>query len=335
MEAKDSLPPPPALTGRKRWGWVPGVVVLAAFLVFVLARYAEEEKLAQLFLEARPAWLLAALGLQACTYLCAATLWRRVLKRTGIHAPLLSLARLSLMKLSFDQIFPSAGIGGSLVVARGLRRQGASVGAATASVLVTNLCLYASQAIALGVSLVFLGLKHELNPLVKWLATAFSVLFAIVPLSILWLTRRQGWRPPRWTRHVPGLEPLLLAISAVPPGLLRNPRLLAEGTLLSFSILLLDAATLDATLRALGHVAPLSTVLIAFMVASLAETVSIIPGGVGTYEAACVGMLNLLGVPLEAALAGTLLLRGFTLWLPLPIGLYLLRWSSADEKHRA
>jgi uncharacterized membrane protein YbhN (UPF0104 family) len=64
------------------------------------------------------------------------------------------------------------------------------------------------------------------------------------------------------------------------------------------------------------------------MLASVAETVSLIPGGVGTFDAACVGLLNFLEVPLETALAGTLLLRGFTLWLPLLPGLYLLRWST-------
>jgi uncharacterized membrane protein YbhN (UPF0104 family) len=332
LDVKDAPAPLLALPGRKRWGWVPGVLLL---IVFVTVRYTEEKKLAQLFLQARPAWLFVAAGFQVCTYLCAAMLWRRVLLRTGIHAPLLALARLSVMKLAFDQIFPSAGLGGSLVVARGLLRQGASTGAATASVLITNLCLYAAQALTLGASLFFLWSRQELNALVQWLATAFSILLAIVPLTILWLTRRQGWSPPRWTRRVPGLEPLLGAISQVPPQLLRNPRLLAEGTLLSLSIFLLDAATLDATLRALGHSPALSTVLVSFMMASVAETVSLIPGGVGTFEAACVGLLNLLGVPLESALAGTLLLRGFTLWLPLLPGLSLLRWSASSEKPHA
>jgi uncharacterized membrane protein YbhN (UPF0104 family) len=217
-------------------------------------------------------------------------------------------------------------------VARGLRRQGASPGAAAASVLVTNLCLYLSQALTLGGSILFLWVRHALLPLVTWLAGAFSLLFAIVPVTILWLTRHQGWVPPRWSRRVPGLERLLSAISQVPPRLVRHPLLLAEGTLLYLSIFLLDAATLGATLRALGYTAPLSTVLVSFMLASIAETVSLIPGGVGTFEAACVGLLNLLGVPLETALAGTLLLRGFTLWLPLPAGLYLLRWSASQEK---
>jgi magnesium-transporting ATPase (P-type) len=47
--------------------------------------------------------------------------------------------------------------------------------------------------------------------------------------------------------------------------------------------------------------------------------------GLGTFEAACVAMLRTLGVPLEAALTATLLLRGFTLWLPVLPGLLLAR----------
>jgi hypothetical protein len=36
-------------------------------------------------------------------------------------------------------------------------------------------------------------------------------------------------------------------------------------------------------------------------------------------------MLGLLGVPIEAALAATLLLRGFTVWLPMLPGVWLAR----------
>jgi glycosyltransferase 2 family protein len=50
-----------------------------------------------------------------------------------------------------------------------------------------------------------------------------------------------------------------------------------------------------------------------------------IPLGLGTFEAACVGMLSLLGVAIEAALAATLLLRGLTFWLPMVPGLWLAR----------
>ena len=59
--------------------------------------------------------------------------------------------------------------------------------------------------------------------------------------------------------------------------------------------------------------------------ASMAATLGPIPLGLGTFEAARVGMLNLLGVSVEAALAGTLMLRGLTFWLPMLPGIWLAR----------
>ena len=45
-----------------------------------------------------------------------------------------------------------------------------------------------------------------------------------------------------------------------------------------------------------------------FIMASMVATLGPIPLGLGTFEAACVGMLSLLGVAIEATLAATLLL---------------------------
>jgi uncharacterized membrane protein YbhN (UPF0104 family) len=41
-----------------------------------------------------------------------------------------------------------------------------------------------------------------------------------------------------------------------------------------------------------------------------------VPLGLGIFEASLVAMLRVVGVSIEAALTATLLLRGFTLWLP-------------------
>jgi uncharacterized membrane protein YbhN (UPF0104 family) len=50
-----------------------------------------------------------------------------------------------------------------------------------------------------------------------------------------------------------------------------------------------------------------------------------IPLGLGSFEAVCVSVLGLAGVPVAAGLPATLLLRGFTLWLPMLPGLWLTR----------
>ena len=61
------------------------------------------------------------------------------------------------------------------------------------------------------------------------------------------------------------------------------------------------------------------------MLASAVSSLAWIPGGLGTFEGSCVALLHLHGVPLESALAATLLLRGFTFWLPMLPGFTLAR----------
>jgi uncharacterized membrane protein YbhN (UPF0104 family) len=57
----------------------------------------------------------------------------------------------------------------------------------------------------------------------------------------------------------------------------------------------------------------------------MAATIAPAPGGLGTFEAGSMAMLTLLCVPVESALAATLLLRGFTFWLPMLPRLRLAR----------
>lgn len=319
--ATGALPPRP---WYKRLSWLPGVLLMVAFVVFVALRFGDERRFARLLLRAEPLWLLVAVGFQLGTYLSAAGIWRAVLVRVGVRPGLWSLARLSVMKLAFDQIVPTAGVGGSVVVMRGLRRDGASPGVATAALLVDMVAFYVAHAVAVAAALVILWLHQDLHRVVLALATAFSAIAIAIPVFILWLTRHGGWRPPRWTRHLPGVPALLQAVSEAPSELLRDARLLARTSAYQLAIFLFDAATLGCMLRAVGHAPTFGVIFASFMMATTVMTVSILPGGVGTFEATSVGMLVSLGVPVEEALTATVLLRGFTLWLPLPVGFILL-----------
>jgi Mg2+-importing ATPase len=67
-------------------------------------------------------------------------------------------------------------------------------------------------------------------------------------------------------------------------------------------------------------------VFASFMLSSMARIVGIVPGGLGVFEAASVASLRLMGVPIAAGLAATLLFRGFSFWLPmLPAVLFARR----------
>lgn len=125
--------------------------------------------------------------------------------------------------------------------------------------------------------------------------------------------------------RVPALADLLPALGDAPGHLLRNPSLVLSVTLLQAAIFLLDAATLWVMLRATGLHVSFLTAFPAHIIAAMVDTIGIVPLGLGTFEASCVAVLNLLGIPVEAALTVTLLLRGFTLWLPMIPGLWFAR----------
>jgi uncharacterized membrane protein YbhN (UPF0104 family) len=101
-----------------------------------------------------------------------------------------------------------------------------------------------------------------------------------------------------------------------------SPNLLAFARAFNLLIFLLDSGSLWAVLRSLGIEASFVTAFIAIVLASITATLSALPGGNGGFEAGSVALLIILGVPVEAALTGTIIFRGFSLWLPLLPGLY-------------
>ena len=104
-----------------------------------------------------------------------------------------------------------------------------------------------------------------------------------------------------------------------------SPPLLIKSTLLSISIFLFDSLTFYAVMHAIGMHAGFHVAFATIALASVAKTISLMPGGLGGFEAGSVGILTLLGISVGPAAAATLLFRGLTLWLPLIPGLLLAR----------
>nr|WP_225937653.1 magnesium-translocating P-type ATPase [Myxococcus sp. RHSTA-1-4] len=327
------LPGVPARLNWRRWGF--GLALLAA-VILVAARWSEQREFALLLKRSEPAWLLLAALLQAATYLSQSAVWHSVLTRARVHVPLGALYSLSVAKLFIDQALPTAGISGAALIVHGLERRGVGRGPTMACVVVETMTNYTAQILAL---LLALGLASWLGDarVLVWLATAvLIVLSAALIAFLLRLSRGDGpGHPPRAFTRVPGARTLLKALSEAPPGLAHHPRVLTEATGFNFIIHLLDAGTLWALLRSVGVDAPPTGVFTAFMLSTLARTLGVIPGGLGTFEAASIGLLNLMGVSLEAALSSTILFRGFSFYLPLVPGLLLSRNELREQRAAA
>jgi uncharacterized protein (TIRG00374 family) len=318
---------------RRVLAWLPGLMLLAG-LVAVVSHFGEGRKFARLLERAQPAWILAAAVLQAATYVCAAAVWQRVLRKGRGRCTVRSLVPVAVARLFVDQVLPTAGFGGRLLVVKALQKRKVHTRLAVAAILVDLLTLYAAFAVCVVASLAIIATLRDLNRLVLSLAGLFPIFALSIPATVLWFSRgrARGQEPelPRWVRWVPRAADLLGQVSRAPRRLVRNRKILLEAGVLQLLIFLFDAATLWATLRAVGYSLNPAAAFASFVFAQVAATVLLVPGGLGTFEASAVAMLALFRVPVEVALTATLLLRGFTYWLPMAPGFLLSRREIKD-----
>jgi uncharacterized membrane protein YbhN (UPF0104 family) len=310
-------------------GWLTGFLLLAGVVV-VATHLAEERALVELLGRAEPGWLVAGLLLQGLTYVSAGAVWERALAHRGLPIRLRALVPLGLAKLFTDQAVPTVGLSGTLLVVRGLAGLGVSRGAAVAAMLTGLVAYYLGYLIAIVASIVVFWRHGELRPVILIPAALIGLLAAGVPFGALILHRRASRLPTGWLERFPGVGDLKTAMGDGHGTTPFHPRVLVEASLCQLAIFVLDALTLSATLRAVGVALDFPLVFASFVMTSVGTSLSWLPGGLGAFEASCVALLHWHGVPVEAALAATLLLRGLTFWLPMIPGFALARRVGAS-----
>ena len=143
--------------------WAFGVLALAA-VVLVVTRIGELQHFVALARNATPLWLLAGLALQALTYAAAAAVWHVALRRAGVRRSFLSLLPLGLAKLFADQVVPSGGLSGVLLVMRAMARRQVPRPSVLAILLVGLISYYAAYVLAALAAVAMLGFFRAVGP---------------------------------------------------------------------------------------------------------------------------------------------------------------------------
>ena len=300
-------------------------LLLLSGLVLLTAHFGEVEQFTRLIRQVEPAWLSVAFLLQFATYSSVASVWYLALRSAGSRRPLLALIPLGVAKLFSDQALPSAGISGTAFFVAALKRFDVPNHICMSTLLLSLVSYYAAYIAAAVVAVVSLWLHHVLH---VWLGSVLVVftLFAIgIPAGALWSKTWQVKKLPNYILRVPGLKDLIQAIEDAPRDMLHNPGLIITTILLHSLVFVLDATTLWVLLHVIGIHVSFFVVFPSFVIASIVTTIGPIPLGLGTFELTCVTMLGTMRVPMEAALTATLMLRGFTLWMPMLPGMWLAR----------
>ena len=308
-----------------RWlSWLLGLSVLGAVVAAAL-HFAEAREFARIAELSEPRWLALAVALQAATYVAAGQVFRLVARAGGASLRLSTTCRLGFMKLFVDQALPSAGLSGTVVLANGLERAGVARPVVAAAIVIDLASYYVAFVTTLAVALGIAALRGEMNTLVLLGALVFVAFGVALSAATLALAGRQLSQRLRGCRALRPLRHALDFVEQADAGLARNPRLLGVASLCQLCIVLCDAVTVWVLIRSLGAHASPTGVFASFMISSLLRTIGVMPGGLGTFEAASVLTLRMVGVPTAVALAGTLVFRGLSFWLPLVPGLWFSR----------
>lgn len=307
-----------------------GVVLLAA-LVFVVRHVSEAREFARLARRAQPWWLLLAIAFQAATYISQGQVYRIVAAADGRTLGLFAAARLSVTKLFVDQAIPSAGLSGTAAVAASLRQRGFSRGIVSAGVLADLAGIYVSYMVCLVASLAMTSDRTRASVIV--LISVVALLLLVLGSTVYAITfrGRSTVRFPSGIMRLRFVRSTLDFIREAEPRLARSPSALLQSSACHLAILVCDAGTVWILVRAFGGSAPARAVFVSFLMSNILRTVAILPGGLGTFEAASVLTLNIAGVSVALALAATLVFRGLSFWLPMLPGFWF--WRDEFKQH--
>lgn len=274
----------------------------------------------------RPWWFAVVVLLEAASFVSLWALMRIALRARGWF----EVASSQLAGNAASRIVPGGAATGTVVQASMLINSGlpaARVGGALgAAGLLTTGMLLALPVLAVPTVIAGAPLAHELE-----LGLVFSLAVAVVLVGagfavLKWdrvvhvVARGVGWVTSRVLRRgtPAGIAARVLTerdrVAQAFDGRWLRSLAAAAGNRM------FDYGALVASLLAVGaHVRP-SLVLVAYVASLALALVPITPGGLGFVETGLTSLLVLAGASTDQALAGTLLYRLASFWLPIPVG---------------
>jgi uncharacterized membrane protein YbhN (UPF0104 family) len=260
-----------------------------------------------------PAWLAAALALQACSCLAYVVVFRGVFCK---RLPWRLSYEIAMAAQGTNVLLPSGGAGGLALAAWALHRTGMPaqrLARRTVAFYVLTSSVNFLTAMLAGTALA-LGLLAGTGSLALTggpAAAAVLVIVAVLALpSILGRDRARRLSRRAVARALSG--GIADAVMLVRTG---NPQILGGAV----GFMAFDVAALAAAFAAIGALPPIGALLLGYVVGQLGGLIPL-PGGIGGSDGGLIAALVLYGTPLGAAAAAVLAYRAFQLGLPAVLG---------------
>jgi putative heme transporter len=302
-------------------------LVLAGLAVYAVAGKTDELSGATTFLEGvRWWWAVAAVGVEALSYVSFAAMQRRLLAAGEVTMPLGTMTEITVASNALGNSLPAGVVISAAYTFRQFRRFGADdvlsgwVVVATAAVSFITLALMAAVGLTLAASTgsafdlvsAILGVAVvAVVVVVGWAKRMFLVAKSERPVRLF----QQVFHRPKGDAHQAVID-AGLRLSWVAPT--RNEW--ASAAVYAMGNWVLDLGCLMFSFLAVGSGVPWKGLLLAYAAAQLASNLPITPGGLGVVEGSLTVALVAFGGGQVETVAAVLLYRLISFWAMLPIG---------------
>jgi uncharacterized protein (TIRG00374 family) len=314
----------PAPTSARWLGYV-FALVIAGLLVYavVVASGGIRDAFHQLR-HATRVWLIPGLVLEICSYALAGWLLRML---RGDHVlSWLTTARVALVMWGLGSLLPASPAEGMALSVSELGRRGVGRQHALTMLLVAGwFQFWALVFTAAGASAFVAAIGHP-DPDDATSLVIIAAVLTVIAVTVVSVTRRPitgklvaeaMWRlPHRRKRTRDEMRAVGVDEHARVVRLLGRPLHRVGIALAATGWWITDAGCLWIALHAAHAHVGFSLVILAYVAGTVASWVPLLPGGLGAVEIAVPAVLHHFGVPLTTAVAGTLLWRGISLFVP-------------------
>jgi uncharacterized protein (TIRG00374 family) len=313
------------LTSGKRFRYIAALVV-AGLLVYavVVASGGLRDALHQLR-HASQIWLIPALVLEFSSYALAGWLLR-MLRGDNDAVTWVTTVRVALVMWGLGSLLPASPAEGMAMSVAELRRRGVSRQHALTMLLVTGWFEFWALVFTAAAAAALVDAVGHPDPDDAMRLVVLAVGLMFIAVTVISIARRPItgklaaeaiWRlPHRRTLTREQMREVGVDEHARIVRLLGGPARRAGITAAAIGWWLTDAACLGVALHAVHADVGFSVVILAYVAGTAASWVPLLPGGIGAVEIAVPAVLHHFGVPLAVGLAGTLLWRGLSLFLP-------------------
>ena len=327
---------------QQRWKLI---LTSITFLALVILIYVVRHQIASTIsnLGKVDTWALSAMLVwQLLDYHCYAKLYQHLYRILGERIRYRSLFRVTLELNFVNNVFPSGGVSGISYFA--LRMRDAEVPASKSTVvqLTKFIFLFVSFQILLAIALIFLTIGGNVNRFTILVAASLFTLLFVGSIGLAFVIgskRRINSFFTYMTRLINRIihifrpsSPETINIEKArktfddlhdhyqqlkaDPGALRRPIYYALGCNIA------EIMTIYTVYIAFGHLVNPGAVILAYAVANFSGIISVLPGGVGIFEAVMTAVLAAAGISPGLSIPVTIMYRVLNMLIQLPPGYY-------------